>query len=130
MNVNKVTATVRYSQDSGKGAWKSLELGIEASIDEREDWQKAQATLYGQLAHQFKALWSQNGTAPDTHQEGHLIDAQPSSPQASPDGSQQHSAHFCQEHGVPFKARTGPHGDFWSHQIKGTKEWCNEKVAR
>jgi hypothetical protein len=57
MNVTKVTATIRYSQDTGKGAWKSLELGGEASINEREDWQAAQATLYGQLARQFKTLW-------------------------------------------------------------------------
>jgi hypothetical protein len=63
MNVTKVTATVRFTQDTGKGAWKSLELGCEASINEREDWQTAQATLYGQLAQQFKALWSQR-TAP------------------------------------------------------------------
>jgi hypothetical protein len=130
MNVSKVTATVRYSQDSGKGAWKSLELGCEASVNEREDWMKAQATLYGQLAGQFKTLWSQNGTIPHAQDapEGHRIDAQPSSAQASPDGnvSQPASAHFCQEHGVPFKARAGQYGEFYSHQIKGTREWCNE----
>ena len=79
MNVNKVTATVKYTQDTGKGVWKSLELGCEASINEREDWQTAQATLYGQLAQQFKALWSQNGDVPHVHApEGHRIDVQPS----------------------------------------------------
>jgi hypothetical protein len=78
MNVNKVTATVRYTQDTGKGAWKSLELGCEASIDERENWRAAQAQLYAELASQFKTLWSQNGYAHgQTHQEGPRIDAQP-----------------------------------------------------
>jgi hypothetical protein len=86
MQVNKVTATVRYSQDTGKGAWKSLELGCEANINEREDWMVAQATLYGQLAQQFKALWSQNGTASHAQEapEAPRIDAQPSSAQSSP----------------------------------------------
>ena len=131
MNVNKVTATVRFSQDTGKGAWKSLELGCEASISEREDWQTAQATLYGQLAQQFKGLWSQNGTTP--HQahaqeapEDHRIDAQPSSAQSAPNGSQHNPEHFCQEHNQEFTARKGQYGEFYSHPIKGTREWCNE----
>jgi hypothetical protein len=129
VNVSKVTATIRYSQDTGKGAWKSLELGCEASITEREDWQKAQATLYGQLAQQFKALWSQNGTTPQGSSEGHQANGERSSVPSNPDGSdgsQQTPPHYCQEHGVPFKARTGQYGEFYSHQIKGTKEWCNE----
>jgi hypothetical protein len=73
MNVNKVTATVRYSQDTGKGAWKSLELGCEASITERENWQATQAHLYSDLAQQFKSLWSQTGQAPEHKPEDHLI---------------------------------------------------------
>jgi hypothetical protein len=80
MNVNKVTATVRYSQDSGKGAWKSLELGAEASINEKEDWMKAQVALYGQLAQQFKALWSANNgrTPAEGHQEAAVVPVQAS----------------------------------------------------
>jgi hypothetical protein len=80
MKVQKVSAVVRYSQDTGKGAWKSLELGVEASLDDRERWQAAQAQLYSELASQFKQLWPQNGYAhAETHQEGHQIDAQPPS---------------------------------------------------
>jgi hypothetical protein len=125
VNVTKVTATVRYSQDTGKGAWKSLEIGVEASINEREDWQKTQAHLYSDLAKQFKALWSANGVT--THQEGHQTDAQPSSALSSPDDSSQRTdTHYCQDHGVPFKARNGQYGEFYSHQIKGTRQWCNE----
>jgi hypothetical protein len=85
MQVNRVTATVRYSQDTGKGAWKSLELGCDASIDPKEDWQKAQASLYGQLAQQFKTLWSQNGTAPEHALEGRQIDAQAPTTQSNPE---------------------------------------------
>ncbi|HZA22344.1 MAG TPA: hypothetical protein VFA32_07030 [Dehalococcoidia bacterium] len=151
MNVNKVTATVKYTQDTGKGVWKSLELGCEASINEREDWQTAQATLYGQLAQQFKALWSQNGVVPHVHApEGHRIDVQPSqhesggapphgepaatqpatSPvsQAKPQAAAPTREHWCEEHQTEFKKRTGEYGEFFSHSIKGTKplQWCNE----
>jgi len=27
MEVNKISANIRYSQDTGKGAWKVVELG-------------------------------------------------------------------------------------------------------
>jgi hypothetical protein len=42
MQVTKVTAQVRYSQDTGKGAWKSLELGAEATIGPGESWRAAE----------------------------------------------------------------------------------------
>jgi hypothetical protein len=129
MNVNKVTAVIRYSQDTGKGAWKSLELGIEASISEREDWQEAQAVLYGQLARQFKTLWSQNGTTPAKEVlEGQQVNEERSIPQDN--NGQPPPEHFCREHGVPFKARKGQYGEFYSHQIKGTREWCNEAKGK
>ena len=36
MEVNRISANIRYSQDIGKGAWKVIKLGAEASIsDER-----------------------------------------------------------------------------------------------
>ncbi len=48
MKVEKVSATIRYSQDTGKGAWKVIEIGAEGSVDTRENWQAAQAYLcYG-----------------------------------------------------------------------------------
>ena len=39
-------------------------------------------------------------------------------------------AHFCSEHSQEFKKRTGQYGEFWSHQIKGAHQWCNEKGLR
>ncbi|MCH8279359.1 MAG: hypothetical protein J4O03_08785 [Chloroflexi bacterium] len=38
MKVDRVSATIKYSQDTGHGAWKSVEIGAEASVDERERW--------------------------------------------------------------------------------------------
>jgi hypothetical protein len=133
MNVNKVTATVRYSLDTGHG-WKSLELGAEASLDPKERWQPAQAQLYAELASQFKALWAQNGNGhPETRQEGHRIDAQASSEQRDqqntttppPESSTPAQEHWCREHQVEFQRRTGKNGTFYSH--KAPDGWCNER---
>ena len=56
MKVTTVSANIRYSQDTGHGAWKMGELGAEASIDQRDNWTDAQASLYHQLGQQLKAL--------------------------------------------------------------------------
>ena len=57
MRIHTVAASVRYSQDTGASAWKTIELSAEATIDSAEDWQEAQATLYQQLAGQLRQLW-------------------------------------------------------------------------
>ncbi len=66
MKVEKISATIRYSQDTGKGAWKVIELGAEATISDREHWKQAQSELYYQLGDQLRTLWSNgsnNGSA-------------------------------------------------------------------
>ena len=66
MKVEKVSATIRYSQDTGKGAWKVIELGAEATISDREFWKQAQSELYYQLGDQLRQLWhngSDNGNS-------------------------------------------------------------------
>jgi hypothetical protein len=45
MQMKLIKATVRYSQDTGKGAWKSLELGAEADIAPNENWEDGQIAL-------------------------------------------------------------------------------------
>ena len=62
MIVEKVSATIRYSQDTGKGTWKVVELGAEASIGQRNDWKQTQSELYYQLGDQLRTLWS-NGSS-------------------------------------------------------------------
>ena len=61
MKVTTVSANIRYSQDTGHGAWKVVELGAEATVGEREQWAHAQAQLYHQVGQQLKTLWA-NGT--------------------------------------------------------------------
>ena len=36
MKVERASATIKYSQDTGHGAWKAVEIGAEASVDDRE----------------------------------------------------------------------------------------------
>ena len=56
MEVDRVKATLRYSAEA-KGAWRSLEIGAEATVAPDEDWHTAQASLYHQLGQQLQALW-------------------------------------------------------------------------
>ena len=46
MEVSKIAATIRYSQDTGRGAWKVMELGAEATISDQEHCKQAQSELY------------------------------------------------------------------------------------
>ena len=50
MKVTTVSANIKYSQDTGKGAWKAVELGAEATVDPKDSWQLAQHQLYGELS--------------------------------------------------------------------------------
>ena len=60
MEVNKIAASIRFSKDIG-GSWKSVELGAEATVSDREFWKQAQSELYYQLTDQLRTLWS-NGS--------------------------------------------------------------------
>ena len=60
MEVNRISANIRYSKDIG-GSWKSVELAAEADVSDREHWKQAQSELYNQLAGQLQSLWT-NGS--------------------------------------------------------------------
>ena len=47
--VEKVSATIRYNQDTGHAKWKVVEPGAGVSIGDRELWRQAQSELYYQL---------------------------------------------------------------------------------
>jgi hypothetical protein len=115
MQVDRVSATVRYSAEA-KGAWRTMELGGEATVAPGESWKVAQASLYQDLGHQIKTLWSKNGSANGSAAqdapEGHQVPVQPSNPQYDTVSSQQSVAHFCQVHGAPFTAKEGRYGQF------------------
>jgi hypothetical protein len=128
MRVTEVSATVRYSAEA-KGAWRSIEVGATATLTNNDETlETSQQELYARLSRQLKTLWANgSGTAPQDAPEGHQVPVQASNPHNSPGGGQLVPAHFCSEHNQEFKKRTGQYGEFWSHQIKGTRnQWCNE----
>ena len=49
MKVTNVSANIRYPQDTGKGAWKVVEVGAEGTIRPGESWETAQASRYHKL---------------------------------------------------------------------------------
>jgi hypothetical protein len=131
MKVTEITVSAKYSLDTGHG-WKAIEVGATATLTASDETlEVAQQELYDRLSRQLKSLWA-NGNGKDSGQaegsrpvgEGHQTNTQPAQTSTPPPAAPRE--HYCQEHGVPFKARNGPHGEFFSHQIKGTRQWCNE----
>jgi len=119
MKVEKVSATIRYSQDTGKGAWKVVELGAEGSVGDREHWMQAQSELYHQLGDQLRTLWANgNGNGGD---RAETAIAEP----AEPETTETTREHWCAEHEAPFTQKSGKGGEsWWSH--KAGSEWCRE----
>ena len=121
MHVTTVTATIRYSQGSGKGAWKSLEIGAEALVEPGDkSWQEVQARLYDRLTQQFKQLWARNGTAPHDAQEVPTKPQQPAKAQEPPPRQ-----HWCAEHQTDYK-RFEKGGKVWYSHKTTEGEWCRE----
>lgn len=118
MIVTTISATIRYSLDTGKGAWKVIELGAEASVSDREIWKQAQSELYYQLSHQLRTLWSNNGSSAALNGAGGAEGAvdKPVAPEPP--------QNWCVAHDVEFKRRTKA-GVVWYSHRQG-KGWCNE----
>ena len=120
MQVERIKATIRYSQDTGCGAWRSLEIGAEALLEPGETLEDAQPVLYEDLRAQFKALWQggAKGTAvvQQAEQEDLFGDAEP---QPEP------PAHWCEEHRHEHKRREKDGRVWYSHYL-GDGQYCNE----
>jgi hypothetical protein len=119
MKVDRVTVAIRYINDSGKGAWKAVELGAEAMLAPDEDWPTAQGQLYHQLGQQMKALWA-NGSGKAQHGPEKPVDALPSPPPppAPP------RAHWCQQHRVEYRRYEKQGRAWYSHRVGDG--WCKE----
>ena len=121
MKVDRVTATIKYSQDTGKGAWKAVELGAEASLEPKDTWQTAQHQLYGELSQQLQKMWANGKTA----QNGSESHAQPTT-EPEPPPAPEKPEHWCEEHQTEFK-RYERQGKVWySHKTTDGK-WCRDK---
>ena len=109
MKVNTISATLKYSRQLQDGEWKGIEVSAEASVEPGENWKKAQAILYEELAGQLASLFNHNSQKA------------PQKPSEEPTDST-----FCPIHGVRMKRR-GKGGQVWySHRLNdGT--WCKGK---
>ena len=125
MIVTTISATIRYSQDSGHGAWKVIELGAEASISDREHWKQAQSELYYQIADQLRTLWSNgsnnsNGTALNGAGGAEMAVETSTAPEPTPTPRE----HWCYPHNLEWKRRTKDGVTWYSH--RQGKGWCSE----
>ena len=119
MIVTTISATIRYSQDTGHGAWKVVELGAEASVSDREHWKMAQSELYHQLSHQLRQLWH-NGNGAAINGTETVIE-----PPAEPEPTPTPREHWCEEHQAAFTQRSGHGETWWSHKASDGS-WCRE----
>jgi hypothetical protein len=126
MKVTTVSASVRYSQDTGKGAWKVVELGAEATLDPKETWTDAQATLYHELSCQLRTLWTNGHKA--NGEANHALGV--SDPERNEPGPTQTPPpppeHYCQQHQTEYKRYERDGRVWYSHKAPDGK-WCKEK---
>ena len=123
MQIKTVSATIRYSQDTGKGAWKVVELGAEASVGDRKDWRQSQSELYYELGAQLRSLWSggnTNGTAVNGHNSAETAKEPPAESAAD-----QMRQHWCPQHKALFKRRQKAGTTWYSHKAPDGS-WCSE----
>jgi hypothetical protein len=77
MHAQNISVSIRYAADTGAGAWKTIEVGAEATLsNSSEDWAASQRELYSRLSEQLKVIWSCKADA-QYAQEGHQISTQP-----------------------------------------------------
>jgi hypothetical protein len=116
VKVTTISANLRFSKDIGHGAWKVIEIGAEASVEPREDWQSAQTALCQQLGQQMTVLWNSGNGKPT--QEPPKADLPP--PQ---------SEHWCVIHQTEFKRFSKDNKVWYSHKAPDGK-WCNESSKK
>jgi hypothetical protein len=61
MKVQTVSVNIRFSKTMADGAWKTVELGTEASLTPDEDYHAVQLSLYHELGETMKM--AEPGTA-------------------------------------------------------------------
>ena len=128
MEVTKISANVRYSQDTGHGAWKVIELGAEASLDFMDaDWQSAQRELYDELTLQLRQLWN-CGKAVAINSAETAIEApfEEAPVPNSPEVEKTAADHWCAAHGAAYTRKTGKGGASWYSHKAPDGSWCRE----
>ena len=105
-----------------------MEIGAEATVDERERWSEALAHLYADLGRELKSLWANgNGHKPqESPQDGAWSTVAAPQPVEQPKAHPEQPEHYCAEHGTPFKQYTRGNNVWWSHKTADGK-WCRKQ---
>jgi hypothetical protein len=126
VKITEVQALVKYSTEV-KGSWVAIELGGTAMLTNSEETlESATAELYNRLTQQIKPLYREKKSEGGDIRKQETQEQPSNAPDHSP-GPATTQQHYCVEHNQEYKKRNGQYGEFWSHQIKGTRQWCNEK---
>jgi hypothetical protein len=116
MRVSTVSISVRYSKQLADASYKTVELGLEASLTSNtEDWQEVQRTLYTQLGDQIRFVFNGNGSGNGTAK----VAQEPAKAELP-----EPPAHFCQQHRTPFVKFSKNGRSWWSHKLGNG--WCRE----
>jgi hypothetical protein len=126
MKVTSVSASIRYAKEI-EGAWKTLELSAEASVDPEENWTLAQQGLYAMLVGQLRSLWGQNGHNLEHSQNGSESHGEEPTweglkAMASPAGKPKEAPTYCEKHKTQLH-RFEKDGKAW-HSHKTPNGWC------
>ena len=111
MRITKINTSLRYSAEA-KSAWRSIEVGCEATLtaSEATEWETAQAELHEKLKRQVNRFWS-NGNGK----------AEPRDP--SPEEPLPVKEHWCEEHQQEWTRQTKAGSVWYSHRTENG--WCN-----
>jgi hypothetical protein len=80
MKVTSVAVNIRYAKEI-EGSWKTVEVGVEASIEQGEQWTVCQQGLFAQLSAQLREVWGwgkKNGQTPEHARNGSESHGEPS----------------------------------------------------
>ena len=142
MKVERVTATIKHSQDIGGGARQSLEIGAEATCDVWLTWQEAQASLVAELSRQLTTLWTVNlnchNAKEDKEDKEDNESTELESSELTPisDQSLDHTngkvpvqppEHYCGKHKAKFKRYLRGEERGYAHKVGD--RWCLETDA-
>jgi hypothetical protein len=121
MRVFNVAVNIRYAKEI-EGAWKTVEVGAEATVEEGEQWTLCQQGLFAQL----REVWAmgKNGRGPEPAENGHEKLVEVGTWEELASAPSPAKAHWCSLHEQPFK-RFEKDSKFW-YSHKTPDGWCRE----
>jgi len=131
MKPQEVSIELKLSREITDGEWAGLSLGAKATLEPDETLAQGAERLYGELAAQFKLLWSREGkaVAPKPAEEEHkdpFVRADPAYSPTPPEEEPIEDPSWCPIHETGMVLHEKGSQKWYSHKLEnGT--WCNGK---